>query len=260
MESFSRMTRIDAGGRAHRAWRPAIWIAAVWHAPERRQAALALLAALGSALLFARIAEDYLTKDPLARWDVSFARWLSDHRGSAVLDLFRAITVVGSPAFALAIAGVVCVVLYRRRRLVDAAFLPLVLGGAELVNLILKLSFQRPRPEVGFVHLDTYSFPSGHAMISAATYGAFACLLWGRFDSRRARTLILASTALVVALIGFSRLYLGVHYLSDVLAGVAGGATWLALSLALRTAYGERLVARLTGSRADRFARRLTRS
>ena len=93
-----------------------------------------------------------------------------------------------------------------------------------------------------------------------ATYGAFAYLLWSRLESRRAQTLMLAATVLIVTLIGFSRLYLGVHYLSDVLAGVAGGATWLALSVALRTAYGERLVARFTGSGADRVGRRLTRS
>jgi undecaprenyl-diphosphatase len=71
---------------------------------------------------------------------------------------------------------------------------------------------------------------------------------------------VLAATVLLVALIGFSRLYLGVHYLSDVLAGLAGGAVWLALAVALRTAYGERLAARFVGSGADRVARRLTRS
>jgi undecaprenyl-diphosphatase len=254
------LTRADPRGGAGRVRGLPARAAAVWRAPDRRQAALALLAAFGAAAAFAHIAEDYLTNDPLALWDVSFARWLAEHRGPALLDVFRAITLVGSPAFALVLASVVCLVLYRRRRLVDAAFLPLVLGGGELLNLVLKLAFHRPRPEFAFVHIDTYSFPSGHAMISTATYGAFAFLLWGRLDSRRARALMLAATVLAVALIGFSRLYLGVHYLSDVLAGVAGGAFWLALSIALRTAYGERFVARFTGSGADRAARRLTRS
>ncbi len=260
MSTPGYVTRIDSGGRAGRIRAIPARVAALWRAPEQRQLALALFAALGAAALFARIAEDYLTNDPLAQWDVSLARWLSEHQGSAVLDLFRVITVVGSPAFALALASVVCLVLYRRRRLLDAAFLPLVLGGAELLNLVLKLAFHRPRPAIGFVHLDTYSFPSGHAMISAAAYGAFVFLLWGRVDSRRSRTLVLAATALGVTLICFSRLYLGVHYLSDVLAGAAGGATWLALSIAVRTAYGERLLARFTGSGADRLGRRLTRS
>ena len=150
-----------------------------WHDPRQRRLALALATAVFSAFAFARIAEDYLTNDPLVRWDLSFARWLAGERTTAGIDFFRVITFFGSPAVALSIAAVACVALYRRRRLVDAMLLPVVLAGAELLNLILKLSFHRARPEVAFVHLDTYSFPSGHAMISTAAYGALAYLAWG---------------------------------------------------------------------------------
>jgi membrane-associated phospholipid phosphatase len=169
------------------------------------------------------------------------------------------VTFVGSPPMALALTLVVCVALYRRRRLVEAALLPLVLGGAELLNLILKLSFHRARPEVAFVHLDTYSFPSGHAMISTAAYGAFAYLAWGRLRSR-GRLALVAGTGVLLALIGFSRLYLGVHYLSDVLAGIAGGVFWLSVAIALQTVYGDRFVARFSDSRLDRLGRRVLRS
>lgn len=235
-------------------------IAAAWREPTQRIIALALAAAVLSALVFARIVEDYLTNDPLARWDVSFARWLSDERSTIGTDLFRAITFVGSPAVAIAVAAIVCVVLYRRGQLVEAAFLPVVLGGAQLLNLILKLSFHRSRPEVAFVQLDTYSFPSGHAMASTATYGALAYLAWGRLSSRRSRVLLGVAVTSLVGLIGFSRLYLGVHYLSDVLAGIAGGAFWLALSIVIQTIYVRRFALRFTGSRVDRLARRITRS
>lgn len=211
-----------------------------------------------SAFAFARIAEDYLTNDPLARWDVSFARWLAGERNSATTDFFRLFTDVGSPAAALAIATVVCLVLYRRRRLAEAALLPLVLAGAELLNLILKLAFHRSRPEVAFVHLDTYSFPSGHAMISTAAYGALAYLAWSRLGTRRSRIALIAGTTALVSLICFSRLYLGVHYLSDVLAGAAAGAFWLAVAIALQTLYGGWFVTRFTGSALDRFGRRIT--
>jgi undecaprenyl-diphosphatase len=235
-------------------------LGSVWHVPRQRRLLLALAVAALSAIAFARIAEDYLTNDPLARWDVSFARWLAGERTTLGTDFFRVVTFLGSPAVALSLALVVCIALYRRRRLVDAALLPLVLGGAELLNLILKLSFHRARPEVAFVHLDTYSFPSGHAMISTAAYGAFAYLAWSRLETRGRRLMLVAGTSLFVALIGFSRLYLGVHYLSDVLAGVAGGVFWLATSIALQTIYGERFATRFTGSRPDRAARRVTRS
>ena len=72
--------------------------------------------------------------------------------------------------------------------------------------------------------------------------------------------MLVAATAVLVALICFSRLYLGVHYLSDVLAGAAGGAFWLAISIALLTIYGERFATSFTDSSADRLGRRLTRS
>jgi len=253
-------TRLDPSGRAARPRKLLSHVRALWCSPQQRRFAVALLAALGSALVFARITEDYLTNDPLARWDVSLAGWFVEHRSTAGLDVFRAITNFGSPAVSLVIATIVCVVLYRRRQIADAALLPVVLGGGELVNLVLKLSFHRARPELGVVHLDTYSYPSGHAMIATATYGAFAYLFWGRARAGRARILISVGMLAIVLLICFSRLYVGVHYLSDVLGAVAAGATWLALSIALQAACGERFVARFAGSRVDRFARRLTRA
>jgi membrane-associated phospholipid phosphatase len=248
------------GSSAHRlAQRTTEAVGSVWHAPRQRRLTLSLAVAVLSAIAFARIAEDYLTNDPLARWDVSFARWLAGDRSTLGVDFFRVLTDVGSPSVALALALVVCVALYRRRRLVDAALVPLVLGGAELLNLILKLSFHRERPEVAFVHLDTYSFPSGHAMISTAAYGAFVYLAWGRVRTPRARLALVSGTVGFVALIGFSRMYLGVHYLSDVLAGFAGGGFWLAVSIALQTVYGDRFAARFAGSRADCLGQRVLR-
>jgi undecaprenyl-diphosphatase len=252
--------RMDGDSARRAAHRASMLIVSAWRVPAQRRLALALAAALLSAIAFARIAEDYLTNDPLARWDVSFARWLAGERSTAGIDFFRAVTFVGSPAAALAVGAVVCLLLYRRRRLIEAGLLPLVLGGAELLNLVLKLAFHRPRPEVAFVQLDTYSFPSGHAMISTAAYGALAYLAWSRVRTRRAQLALLAGTAALVGLICFSRLYLGVHYLSDVLGGAAGGAFWLAVSIALQTIYGERFAARFTGSWADRLGRHLTRS
>lgn len=259
MELPAQVRLMDAGW-TRPVHRIAAFGASTWHVPERRHLALALAAAALSAVAFARVAEDYLTNDPLARWDVSFARWLAGERSTVGTDVFRVVTFFGSPAVALAIATVACIVLYRRRWLAEAALLPVVLGGGELLNLVLKLSFQRQRPEVGFVQLDTYSFPSGHAMISTAAYGALAYLAWRHLRTRPDRLTLAGGTVVLVVLICFTRLYLGVHYLSDVLAGVAGGAFWLALSIALQTMYGERFAAGFTGSRADRLGRRIARS
>lgn len=123
--------------------------------------------------------------------------------------------------------------------------------GAEALNLVLKLSFARARPELEhpFVNLHTYSFPSGHATVSTAVYGALALVLARRTPSWRTRILIAAAAALVVGVIGFSRLYLGAHFLSDVLAGFDAGFTWLMLCTAAWILY------RAHASRADRPAR-----
>jgi membrane-associated phospholipid phosphatase len=223
-----------AGARANRLKASA---AASWQEPARRRLGLALAVALLAAITFARVAEDYLTNDPLARWDVSFARWLAGERTTAGIDFFRLVTFFGSAVCLIAVTAVIFIVLVRRGRRVQAALLPLVLVGAELLNLILKLSFHRARPEVAFIHLDTYSFPSGHAMVSTAVYGALAYLAWPRVRTRRGRAVLVAGTILFVGLICFSRLYLGVHYLSDVLAGAAGGVFCLGISIAVVTLY-----------------------
>jgi membrane-associated phospholipid phosphatase len=253
--------RVDHPGRARRLARTSIATGrTAWRTPAQRRVLIALASAVLAAIAFARVAEDFLTNDPLARWDVRFAQWLALERTVAGTDAFRILTFFGSPAVVLVLTSVVFVVLYQRRLLLDAALLPLVLGGAELLNLILKLSFHRSRPEVAFVHLDTYSFPSGHAMISTAAYGALAYLAWPRVRTRGQKVALLAGTMVLVSLICFSRLYLGVHYLSDVLAGVAGGLFWLSVSIALQAAYGERFVGCFTGSRLDRAGRLLLRS
>jgi hypothetical protein len=103
--------RMDDGSTRRVAQRMTGVIASTWHEPKQRRLALALAAAIVSAVAFARIAEDYLTNDPLARWDVSFARWLSGERSIVGTDFFRVLTFFGSPAVALTIATVVCVVL-----------------------------------------------------------------------------------------------------------------------------------------------------
>jgi len=190
---------------------------------------------------FAQLAEDYLTKDPLVAWDERFARWLHAVATPAGVDAFSVITLAGGSAFLFLLTGSTAFVLARRKRL-DAAYLLAAFLGAEALNLGLKLLFARERPELDspFVNLDTYSFPSGHANVSIAVYGAIAILLARRTPSWWARTSIVLAAAFLIALIGFSRLYLGAHFLSDVLAGFDAGFTWLMLCTAIWVAYPAR--------------------
>jgi undecaprenyl-diphosphatase len=102
-----------------------------------------------------------------------------------------------------------------------------VSGGA-MLNTVLKMVFERPRPDLvaHIVETQTASFPSGHAMMSAATYLTLGALLARVQSDRRSRYYVIGAAVLVTVLIGVSRVYLGVHWPSDVLAGWAAGASW----------------------------------
>ena len=100
-----------------------------------------------------------------------------------------------------------------------------------LLNVLLKHSYQRARPSFAepLLTLPTYSFPSGHALAATVFYGVLACYLWTRCHGAIQRFGVACGALLMVALVAFSRLYLGVHFLTDVMAGVAEGLGWLAV-------------------------------
>ena len=209
---------------------------------KRTPTLLALLAVLvGSIFAFASITEDYLTNDPLVDWDIRFATWLHSHASDRLVTFFKVVTWAGNSLLLIVVAGALAVVFVRRRRLNDAAVLILALGGAGVINALLKLVFHRPRPELAFVHLETYSYPSGHAAVATAKYTTLAFVLARRSGTRR--TIAIAAAAIVlIAVVGFSRLYLGVHYLSDVMAGTSFGLAWASLCLIAYTLYGDRSI------------------
>jgi membrane-associated phospholipid phosphatase len=135
--------------------------------------------------------------------------------------------------------------LWRRRLRQQAVEVLIATLGAQLLNDALKLVFHRPRPS-GFVSVipgQAFSFPSGHAMVSIAFYGALAVIGW-RVLRGRARIAWLTTMTAVVFLVGVSRLFLDVHYPTDVLASWAGGLFWLDITLALvRTVVARRAAA-----------------
>jgi undecaprenyl-diphosphatase len=108
-------------------------------------------------------------------------------------------------------------------------------GGGALLSTLLKLSFERPRPDLvpHAVAVYTASFPSGHAMLSAVTYLTLGTLLARIQPRRRLRAYIVAVAVLLTLLVGTSRVYLGVHWPTDVLAGWCLGAAWAMLCWAV---------------------------
>src|SRR5262249_22897213 len=136
---------------------------------------------------------------------------------------------IGSP-ISRAVAPIVAVILFAMRRWGrEAKLFTATMIGAGLLNTTLKLTFKRARP-VPFFDLtppETYSFPSGHSLASACFFGALAAILTVRIKDRRAQVIIwIVCTAMFLS-IGFSRIYLGVHHTTDVIAGFAAALIWI---------------------------------
>lgn len=178
-------------------------------------------------VVFLLLLEDVWVGD-IMRLDVfAYRHVVQQLRGELLTPVMEAITNLATPA--------VLVVVW----LVASAFAPgrqpgrcmlLNLVGAALLNFLLKNLVQRPRPE-GFrlVAAGGYSFPSGHSMVAMAFYGLLAYLVWRYEKDSIMRWLWSLSLGFIVAAVGISRIYLGVHYASDVLAGFCVAMAWLAI-------------------------------
>ncbi len=147
-----------------------------------------------------------------------------------VEEMMRDITAFGGtgPLAFITLAGILYLLL--RRRLRTALFLFAAIAGGQLLSSLLKLGFDRPRPDLvphGTV-VYTASFPSGHAMMTAIVYLTLAALLARSESRRRIKTFLLLLAASVTLLVGVSRVYLGVHWPSDVLGGWMVGSAWAA--------------------------------
>jgi membrane-associated phospholipid phosphatase len=191
---------------------------------------VALVAAFFGAVLVAAAGES------IVHVDGRLAAALHAQATPAATTGFEVVTLLGSTAVLFAVTAVAAGYLARLGRRRDASFLILVFAGAEALTWSLKAIFERPRPTFDdpIATASSFSFPSGHALVSFAVYGVLAYVLLESLRSRRTRAACLAAAAVVVTAIGFSRLYLGVHYLSDVLAGYAVAFAWLLLIALVR--------------------------
>ena len=193
---------------------------------------LSLLLGLGTAIValifFGWLADEALEGDARAFDDATRAA-VHQLASPMLTAIMRGLSFVGS-TIALTIATIFVVirfVMWKWTR--EAKLFALTMIGAGLLNITLKLAFKRPRP-VPFFNLsppETYSFPSGHSLTSAVFFGALAAILTARIKSRRLRVAIWIVSTAMFLLIGLSRIYLGVHYTTDVIAGFAAALIWI---------------------------------
>jgi membrane-associated phospholipid phosphatase len=209
----------------HWIWKPAI--------------SIALLAAVLFACLAAAVTSGSTNRFDLAARDAIHS-WASPQ----VTYAMRGVTQLGSTAFLLPLGIIVVWRLIATGRRQAAVLLVVAAVGGEAWDQGLKHLFHRPRPEAffGLPQPENYSFPSGHSMASACFYGALAMIAATEARSRTRRRAIWAAAAALVGCVGLSRIYLGLHYPSDVLGGYLAALAWLALLQALTSHAGPRSV------------------
>lgn len=144
------------------------------------------------------------------------------------------ITLLGTGTVVMMVVAVSGMFLWLTEHRYSAALLFLATMGSILLNNLLKLGFGRPRPQIveWATNAVSLSFPSGHAMSSAVVYGTVAYLAARLQKKRSHRVVTMACAALLILLIAASRLYLGVHYPSDVIAGIIIGIAWASFCMA----------------------------
>ena len=200
--------------------------------PSRHEArvlaALALLL-IGSAWLFFGVLEDIVSGDPLVLTDTVVYRALQELRTAPGDSVMIAITELGDTAVVVPITIIVLLWLAWKRAWRTAGYWLVAIAGASALNTVIKAALHRPRPgELFYSGWSAFSFPSGHSTVNVVLYG-FLTFLIARELRPAWRLPVILGVACLILLIAFSRLYLGAHWLSDVIGGLAFGTAWLAL-------------------------------
>ena len=197
---------------------------------------VALIVVAGAALTmwagdgFLDLAERVRDGAPALRQiDTNVHDWAVKHRSAPDTLFFMVMTTIGAPLGTAVLVGIVSIVLALLHRWRWIVYLVVTYGGGILLDVELKSYFARARPAMAEAlrRAHGYSFPSGHAMGSAVAFGALAYLAYRTAKSWSGAAAALAFGATFVFAVSLSRVYLGVHWISDVAAGVTAGFIWV---------------------------------
>lgn len=189
---------------------------------------LGLAAAIATLIFFGWLADEALEGET-RHFDEATRNAIHQLASPMLTTIMRGVSFVGS-TLALAIGTTIVVIRFVMLKWTrEAKLFAITMIGAGVLNVVLKLAIKRPRP-VPFFNLtapETYSFPSGHSLTSACFFGALAAMLTARVKSPRVRVIVWVVCTFMFVLIGFSRIYLGVHHTTDVIAGFAAALIWI---------------------------------
>ena len=177
-------------------------------------------------VIFLAIAEDVFEQE-IFEFDSVVYNFLVNNRNEALNNFFKIITQFGS-ALVLIIITILCVIFIRDKKY--KILVPANLLTIAIINIVLKNFFLRPRPnELRLIEETGYSFPSGHAMANTAFYGLLIYIAHEKIENKILRNTICIMLGLLILLISESRIYVGVHYTSDVIAGTCFSIAYLIL-------------------------------
>lgn len=185
-------------------------------------------------LFLAIVVRDYLTHGPLSGIDLSVAAFFYRIRSLLFVRIFYFITLFAESSVVVILAVLLASFLWIKKQHIAAAQLVVSLAISESVTMLGKLFFHRLRPAYQAIHEASFSFPSGHATTVAVFYGFLVYLLFQTYKTRRVCCFLLCCLATIVILVDVSRLYLDVHYLSDVIAGNLIGFSGLLSAILLK--------------------------
>ncbi|MNI21098.1 putative undecaprenyl-diphosphatase YbjG [compost metagenome] len=199
---------------------------------------ISFFSAIGFGLLALSISEDRISK--VDHMIISVIQGLESPILTSIMKFFT-FTGGGTPVVivSLVVGLLLFKILHHRRELI--LFIWVVIGSS-LLNDALKLIFHRARPELHrMIDVNGFSFPSGHSMAAFSLYGVMAFLLWRHTLTSIGRGVLIAFSVAMILMIGISRIYLGVHYPSDVLGGFLASGCWLSISIWFYQRYMENL-------------------
>nr|WP_256336630.1 phosphatase PAP2 family protein [Paenibacillus sp. OK060] len=201
-----------------------------------------LLVAAGCLIAFVSIALS-ISDNQIHTFDDTLIGWIQGMESPGMTRFMQLFTWIGSevPVVVITILAMLVLYIYLRHKR-ELLFLACVIAGSTLLNALIKLVFQRARPTINrIIEVSGYSFPSGHSMAAFSLYGGLAFLIWKHVPTATGRVLMIIVSAIFILTIGMSRIYLGVHYPSDVVGGYFLSGCWLAVCIWFYQRHLERL-------------------
>ena len=201
----------------------------------------AFLISLVSLIGFSCIAV-LISGQKIIQFDQTVISFIQGFESPTLTSIMKFFTYIGSFSVVVVIAIIAFLFLYFvLKHRIELVLFGTVILGTPIINQMLKQFFHRARPDLHrLIEIGGYSFPSGHAMNAFAVYGILAFLLWRHIPTRLGRTVLIMISTIFILMIGTSRIYLGVHYPSDIIGGYFASGFWLAISIWFFQKYKEK--------------------